>query len=219
MPEWLPLNLLLFLQAECVLELLDGLQNDALAGDVFLCLLEEVSRVRRELNKETSQWDSQESAFEASEYQFLLLQTVVTASERLGSAVLSQPNQVLKFIKSMLTEADAEAAQLSVALLVMILSGQVEIPRSDWGLLDELLPLLETLSNDPQSPAGDAAKHCRISIATRDKAWSAKAGSQEAEAASKGDVQMREIMKVYFCSLYSCMCFVSQLESYLGHSA
>ena len=113
----------------------------------------------------------------------LLLQTVATASERLGSAVLKRPGHVIQFIGSMLQDADAEAAHLAVALLVMILSGQVrwhatcklcdlfyirrrccaqvQIPRSDWGLLDGLMPILDTLSQDPESPYSQAAQHCR----------------------------------------------------------
>ena len=60
----------------------------------------------------------------------LLLQTVATASERLGSAILKRPGHVIAFIGSMLQEVDAEAAHLSVALLVMILSGQVNLQET-----------------------------------------------------------------------------------------
>ena len=68
-----------------------GLQNEQLSGDVFICLLEEVTKVRKAVKLEET--NALESPYEASEYQMLLLQTVITASERLGSAILKRPGK------------------------------------------------------------------------------------------------------------------------------
>ena len=169
-------------EAECAVELLQELDQASLAGDVFLGLLEEAMKVQTRAAQ----------GADVAEQHLMLLQTVATCSETLGPAVLQKPGQSLQFVASMLDGADQETGQLAVALLVMFLGGEVQIPREDWPLLDTLVPMLEALEQDPEGPAADAAKHCRISIVTRDKAWSASTSSAPP---SPGVATMRQVLK------------------------
>lgn len=75
----------------------------------------------------------------------LLLHVVELLFAEAGPSVLSDTRNVLMLLKALIAAKQAETQQLCLSLLDVLLSGVVPIARSQWHLLDELVPSLSAL--------------------------------------------------------------------------
>ncbi|XP_068941585.1 transport and Golgi organization protein 6 homolog [Petaurus breviceps papuanus] len=195
-------------QVEFLVDLLSQCQECGLAGDFFICCLEELTHVAAE-NKARLPPEplSHESLLALEEYQsflvgeqekkLLTLQVVAVLCERMSETVFTSITQVVEFVAATLKRAclsltqesestvEAQTLSMSMGLVAAILGGAVQLKSSDFDVLKKLVPLLEEVScTYPEAVIQELAADLRITISTHG-AFSTDAVSVAAEAAVK----------------------------------
>ncbi|XP_072492520.1 transport and Golgi organization protein 6 homolog isoform X3 [Notamacropus eugenii] len=195
-------------QVEFLVDLLSQCQECGVAGDFFICCLEELTHVAAE-NKARlpPQPLSHESLLALEEYQsflveeqekeLLTLQVVAVLCERMSETVFTSITQVVEFVAATLRRAclsltqelesavEAQTLSMSMGLVAAILGGAVQLKSSDFDVLKKLVPLLEEVScTYPEPVIQELASDLRITICTHG-AFSTDTVSAAAEATVK----------------------------------
>ncbi|XP_036608684.1 transport and Golgi organization protein 6 homolog isoform X2 [Trichosurus vulpecula] len=195
-------------QVEFLVDLLSQCQECGLAGDFFICCLEELTHVAAE-NKAKLRPEplSHESLLALEEYRsflvqeqekkLLTLQVVAVLCERMSETVFTSITQVVEFVAATLKRAclsltqelkstvEAQTLSMSMGLVAAILGGAVQLKSSDFDALKKLVPLLEEVScTYPEPVIQELATDLRITISTHG-AFSTDAVSAAAEATVK----------------------------------
>ncbi|XP_078383567.1 transport and Golgi organization protein 6 homolog [Oculina patagonica] len=167
-------------RALCIVELLNGLKKDDVAGDFFICLMQELTNIISDFSDDMSAKDTQ--------YSLLILHLIALMCEKLGHSILKNAPQMLYFIQSTLKRACAikdvdqeglgmafvtETLTMALGMLSAMLGGAVEITKEHQPLVQDLLPSLEVLAEEhPSEKIQDMACDLRIAIATHGAVWS-----------------------------------------------
>uniref|UniRef100_G3WCW0 Transport and golgi organization 6 homolog n=1 Tax=Sarcophilus harrisii TaxID=9305 RepID=G3WCW0_SARHA len=195
-------------QVEFLVELLSQCQESGLAGDFFICCLEELTHVAVEKEaKPPSEPFSHRSLLALEEYQqalveeqekkLLTLQVVAVLCERMSETVFTSITQVVEFVAATLKRAclsltqelestvEAQTLSMSMGLVAAILGGAIQLKSSDFEVLQKLVPLLEEVSSTyPEPVIQELAADLRITICTHG-AFSTEAVNAAAEATVK----------------------------------
>ncbi|CAG5116369.1 unnamed protein product [Candidula unifasciata] len=181
---------------ESVMEILCGLNSDAITSQLFLCLLQNLSDI---VSTESASIGvvlpprvlstSQRSAKLAElREKIALVSLLASLGDKYGDKVVQSSHHVLIFVKAtlercvkmcQLTFDDAtlsfewETVSMAMGLLTAILSGALMLSDADKKILDEILPLLTAVSDcDSAEPAvKEMADDLKVAVATRGLVW------------------------------------------------
>ncbi|KAJ3020795.1 transmembrane and coiled-coil domains-containing protein 7 [Thoreauomyces humboldtii] len=131
---------------------LDAIDNDDLAGEFFLRLLEGLQQTNSPVRK--------------LEFTELILGVM----ERYGERIVSKTKQIILFSKNMLMseDEDPETISLGIALLSAVLnSEETEIPTESQPALTDLLIILQALSSHSAPEIRQSARELRVLIVPR----------------------------------------------------
>ncbi|XP_044519086.1 transport and Golgi organization protein 6 homolog [Gracilinanus agilis] len=194
-------------QVEFLVDLLSQRQECGLAGDFFVCCLEELTQVAVEKKvkippspiSHTSLLALEDQSFliEEQENKLLLLQVVAVLCERMSETIFTSVTQVVEFVAATLKRAcvsltqeaessvEAQTLSMSMGLVAAILGGAVQLKSNDFDVLKKLVPLLEEVScTYPEPVIQELAADLRITICTHG-AFSTDAVSAAAQVTMK----------------------------------
>uniref|UniRef100_A0A4X2M077 Transport and golgi organization 6 homolog n=2 Tax=Vombatus ursinus TaxID=29139 RepID=A0A4X2M077_VOMUR len=195
-------------QVEFLVDLLSQCQECGLAGDFFICCLEELTHVATEDKARVPPEPLSHGSLlaleeyrsflvEEQEKKLLTLHVVAVLCERMSETVFTSITQVVEFVAATLKRAclsltqelesavEAQTLSMSMGLVAAILGGAVQLKSSDFDVLKKLVPLLEEVScTYPEPVIQELAADLRITICTHG-AFSTDAVSAAAEATVK----------------------------------
>eukprot|EP01114_Cavostelium_apophysatum_P022840 TRINITY_DN8403_c0_g1_i1.p1 TRINITY_DN8403_c0_g1~~TRINITY_DN8403_c0_g1_i1.p1 ORF type:complete len:982 (-),score=260.75 TRINITY_DN8403_c0_g1_i1:105-3050(-) len=178
-------------EAECVVQLLKEINDELLAGNLFVELLHEFARIK---NRK-----------EHSERFLILLQILAILSEQMGPSLLKNIVQVCTLLKSLLAmesdkdptgiePPDQDTLALALGVLSTLLNGSVKVKKEEEILLFDLLPELEAIAESTTNEEiHQLASETRMKIMTRDPSWIAPEETPSANESAKFDI--KEILK------------------------
>ncbi|XP_055001672.1 transport and Golgi organization protein 6 homolog [Sorex araneus] len=191
-------------RAEQLGALLAHCQESGLAGDFFIFCLKELTRVAVEAEAEAGAEPSwgwsvlepglQRDLLERQEQKLLVLQLVTVLCETVSEQIFTNMAQVVDFVAATLQRAcagvahqesvvESQTLSMAMGLVAVVLGGAVQLQSSDFAVLKQLLPLLETVSASyPDPTIQELAADLRATIATHG-AFSTEAVSAAARGA------------------------------------
>ncbi|XP_055991916.1 transport and Golgi organization protein 6 homolog [Sorex fumeus] len=165
--------------------LLARCQESGLAGDFFIFCLKELTRMAVEVEAEPAapssgllELERQHLVVEGQEQKLLVLQLLTVLCETVSEQIFTNMAQVVDFVAATLQRACASVAHresvvesqtlsMAMGLVAVVLGGAVQLQSSDFAVLKQLLPLLETVSTSyPDPTIQELAADLRATIAT-----------------------------------------------------
>ncbi|XP_065139412.1 transport and Golgi organization protein 6 homolog isoform X2 [Paramisgurnus dabryanus] len=178
-------------KVQCLVELLGEMKDNDLPGEFFLLLLENLTAMAGEQEKEQEVDTSSMTLLELEHHllerasghgqTLALLQTLAIVCEGLPHTILlRKPTQVVGFVVSMLQRAcvglecgadspvESQTLSMGIGLVATLLSGAAELSPDDYLSMAELLPPLDQISQKhPEPVIQELASDLRATIATR----------------------------------------------------
>nr|XP_055030491.1 transport and Golgi organization protein 6 homolog isoform X3 [Misgurnus anguillicaudatus] len=177
-------------KVQCLVELLGEMKDNDLPGEFFLLLLENLTAMAGEKEKEQEVDTSSMTLLELEHHllehasghgqTLALLQTLAIVCEGLPhTLLLRKPTQVVGFVVSMLQRAcvglecgadspvESQTLSMGIGLVATLLSGAAELSPDDYLSMAELLPPLDQISQQhPEPVIQELASDLRATIAT-----------------------------------------------------
>ncbi|GAM18866.1 hypothetical protein SAMD00019534_020410 [Acytostelium subglobosum LB1] len=158
-------------EAECLVQMLQLMKNDKLAGDLFIDLLNEFAMVEQGVKKSSSK------------RYFVLMQFIVIISEQLGAAAIKNVVQVCTLVRVLLqrslekmakqkeTEDDVETITIALGILSTLLMGDIKVKKEEELLVFDMLSMMEKLIMHPNEVVSAMATQITTIITTKQPTW------------------------------------------------